>query len=101
MLKANAQSAITLDKNYQKALYAWSKKNAKQAIHYLEKAIAQNETSLDAYITLAEWNTQIHAYEKSYQILKSTYSLVPKQQKEKAPKQKSIKKSRTQKEMKK
>jgi outer membrane protein OmpA-like peptidoglycan-associated protein len=83
MLKANAQSAITLDKNYQKALYAWSKKNAKQAIHYLEKAIAQNETSLDAYITLAEWNTQIHAYEKSYQILKSTYSLVPKQQKEK------------------
>ena len=38
MLKANAQSAITLDKNYQKALYAWSKKNAKQAIHYLEKA---------------------------------------------------------------
>ena len=82
-LKVNAQEAITLDKNYQKALYAWSKKNAKQAIHYLEKALAQNEASLEVSITLAEWNTQIHAYEKSYQILKNTYSLVPNNQKEK------------------
>ena len=83
MLKANAQSAITLDKNYQKALFAWSKKNAKQAIHYLEKALAQNEASLEVSITLAEWNAQLHAYEKSYQILKNTYSLVPNNQKEK------------------
>jgi outer membrane protein OmpA-like peptidoglycan-associated protein/tetratricopeptide (TPR) repeat protein len=82
-LKVNAQEVITLDKNYQKALYAWSKKNAKQAIHYLEKALAQNEASLEVSITLAEWNTQIHAYEKSYQILKNTYSLVPNNQKEK------------------
>lgn len=82
-LKVNAQEAITIDKNYQKALYAWSKKNAKQAIHYLEKALAQNEASIEASITLAEWNTQIHAYEKSYQILKNTYSLVPNNQKEK------------------
>ena len=82
-LKVNAQEAITLDKNYQKALYAWSKKNAKQAIHYLEKALAQNEASLEVSITLAEWNTQLHAYEKSYQILKNTYSLVPNNQKEK------------------
>ena len=78
-----AQSAIALDKNYQKALYAWSKKNAKQAIHYLEKAIAQNETSLEAYITLAEWNAQIHAYNKSYQILKDATAIVPINQKEK------------------
>lgn len=80
---AHAQSAITEDKNYQKALYAWSKKNWKQAIHYLEKAIEQNDANLEAAITLAEWNAQIHGYDKSYQILKNAYLLVPNNQKEK------------------